>query len=252
MTSVRSASRLGKHAIGRVLDTLLPQRCLKCSAAIGGAGALCGECWTQVNFLTPPHCEMCGVPFEYDPGAGALCASCSAVAPPFDRARAVFRYDADSRDLVIAYKHADATHATPAFAGWLARAGEQLIADADVIAPVPLHRWRLLRRRFNQSALLAAAVARLADRSYAPQLLVRRRPTPSQSGRNAGQRRRNVKGAFKVGDDQDISGARVLLIDDVYTTGATVAECARVLVRSGARAVDVLTLARVIRPADPF
>ena len=169
--------------------------------------------------------------------------------PAFDRARAVFRYDDASRGLVLGFKHADETHAAPAYGRWLARAGADLLTDADLVAPVPLHRWRLLYRRYNQAALLAHAVARQSGVRLAVDLLARRRHTPQQGRMSSLARRRNVRSAFAVRPQwrQAVEGKRVLLIDDVLTTGATVEECARVLLRHGASGVDVVTLARVVR-----
>jgi len=233
------------------LDALLPPRCLGCGAVVDDPGALCAPCWSKAGFIAPPHCRRCGLPFELaEPTTGDLeCASCVAGTPQFDRARAAMRYGDGARSLVLRFKHADATHAAPGLARWMARAGAELLADCDVIAPVPLYRWRLLWRRYNQSALLALELGRLADRPVVADLLLRRRSTPSQGRLDRAHRRANVAAAFAVrprhaGSVQD---RRVLLVDDVMTTGATVDECARTLRRAGAAAVDVLTLARVVR-----
>lgn len=249
----RSAIRLSARRIGRrVLDALLPPRCLGCGVVVEEPGALCPSCWEKAAFIGQPHCARCGLPFELaPPGAAALeCAACMTEPPRFDRARAAMRYDEGARRLVLQFKHADATHAAPGYARWMARAGAELLADCDLIAPVPLHRWRLLRRRYNQSALLALALGRAAGRPVVPDLLVRRRHTPTQGRLDRAQRHANVAGAFALrpGRAAAIAGRRVLLVDDVMTTGATVAECAKVLRRAGAAAVDVLTLARVVRP----
>jgi ComF family protein len=188
------------------------------------------------------------LPFEFDPGgADALCGNCIRERPAYDRARAVFRYDDASRGLVLAFKHGDRIDAAPAYARWLARAGGALIEGADLIAPVPLHWTRLFHRRYNQSALLANALARLSGRPAAPDLLRRKRRTPSQGGLGRAERARNVRNAFAVRRGVSVEGKRVLLVDDVLTTGATVEACAKTLLKSGAAAVDVLTLARVVR-----
>ena len=243
----RTMRRLGRL----LLDAVLPPRCLKCGAAVGEPGALCATCWPAIGFITPPYCACCGYPFELDPGPGALCAACIAMPPPYRRARAVLRYDEASKGLILGFKHGDRTEAAPAFARWLATAGD--FTDIDLIAPVPLHWRRLLHRRYNQAALLALALGRLVDRPVVPDLLVRRRPTPTQGHLHAAARRRNVAGAFGVGTRRKpaIVGRRVLLIDDVMTSGATIESCCQALSRGGAAAVDVLTLARAIRPAQP-
>ena len=229
---------------------VLPRRCLACGTPVAGDGALCAECWPAVRFLGPPLCAVCGYPFEFDPGAGALCGACAAQQPAFDRARSVFVYDSASRGPLLAFKHADRTDAAPTFARLMAVAAADLLPDADMIVPVPLHRRRLLARRFNQSALLAQALGRETAVAAIPDLMVRTRHTPSQGGLSATARRRNVTGAFAVRDGMadNVRGARVLMVDDVYTTGATVGACATALRRCGAAAVDVITLARVVRP----
>lgn len=232
------------------LDLLLPPQCLSCRQVVAAPGTLCGACFAKVRFLSTPCCAACGAPFEFDPGgADALCGNCIRERPSYDRARAVFRYDDSSRSLILAFKHGDRIDAAPAYARWLARAGDALIADADLIAPVPLHWTRLFHRRYNQSALLANALARLAERPAAPDLLRRRRRTPSQGGLGRAERVRNVRGAFAVraGSRAPVAGKRILLVDDVLTTGATVEACASALLKAGALAVDVLTLARVVR-----
>jgi len=238
------------------LDALLPPRCLACGGAVETQGALCAACWQGISFLGAPCCSTCGLPFPYDAGDGVLCAQCVAYPPPFDRARAVFAYDDHSRRLILAFKHADQLHGMPAFGQWLARSGAELLAEADLVAPVPLHWTRLFRRRFNQSALLAQAAVTAWRGSgapiFAPALLIRRRRTRSQGHLSRLQRAENVRGAFAMKPGADIAGKRVLLVDDVLTTGATIEACARVLKRAGATTVDVLTLARAMRlPVAP-
>lgn len=217
---------------------------------VGEPGALCPPCWENVSFLGDPQCSTCGEPFEYETGAGTLCGRCVQSAPPWRRARAVFRYDDGAKALVLRFKHADRIEGAPAFARWMARAGAPLLDECDLIAPVPLHRWRLLTRRYNQAALLALQLGRLSGKPVAPDLLVRTRGTASMGHLKRDERRLNVKGAFALPDSRRaaIEGRAVLLVDDVLTTGATVGECARVLAKAGARSVDVLTLGRVVLP----
>jgi ComF family protein len=241
-----------RRAARAILDTLLPRRCLACGTVVDGAGSggVCGSCWPLLNFMAPPFCACCGFPFEYDEGEGALCAACQADHPAWNRARAVFAYDDASRGLVLGFKHADRTDAGPAFGGWLARAGAELLTDADIVAPVPLHPTRLVARRYNQSALLAQAAAKAAGKRCIPDLLRRTKRTHSQGGLGARARRRNVQGAFALRPvwAEAVKGAHIVLVDDVLTTGATVESCARCLSAAGAESVDVLTLARVVRP----
>ncbi|MBT6093523.1 MAG: ComF family protein [Rhodospirillaceae bacterium] len=233
----------------RLLDWVLPPQCLACGAASGRHGALCGDCWEQADFLTAPWCYCCGLPFELQMLEGALCGACLRDPPVFTRARAAMAYDELSRRMILGLKYGDRADMAPAFATWLGRAGSALIDEADWIAPVPLHWTRLFSRRFNQAAMLARLLARDAAKPFAPDMLQRRKRTPTQAGLSPSKRRRNVQGVFAVNHrwQTRIEGRRVLLIDDVLTTGATVTACTKVLLRAGASGVDVLTLARVVR-----
>lgn len=248
--SAAAATNLLRRGARFALDAVLPLRCAACGDIIADQPGLCSTCWGGLTFLAGPGCARCGRPFDHDQGEGAECGHCLAEPPLWDRARAALVYDQGSRKLVLPLKHGDRTESAPLLAAWMARAGTMLVAEADVVAPVPLHRWRLLSRRYNQSAVLARKIARLAGKPCVPDLLVRKRATPSQAGRNARERAENVRGAFRMGRHQ-VAGSRVLLIDDVLTTGATATACARTLRAAGAVAVDVLTLARVVRPEAP-
>lgn len=241
------------RALRGALDLVLPPRCLGCGLAVEDPGRLCAGCWRTLLFLAPPQCRLCGYPLPHALPEAPLCGACAADPPAYDRARAALRYDDGSRGLILAFKHADRTDTAPAFGRWLARAGAELLAEADLIAPVPLHRWRLLKRGYNQAAILAQALARETGATLLPDLLQRVRATASQQGLGGRARLLNITaGAFRAHPwhRRRIDGARVLLVDDVLTTGATVEACARVLCRAGAAGVDVLTLARVVRDAS--
>ena len=238
----------GWRRLGRlVVDAVLPPRCFNCGETVGEPDALCGRCWAGIAFFAPPWCARCGLPFEHPIGEAALCGECAREAPPWDRARAVFRYDKNSRRLVLSLKHGDRTHMAHAFGRWMRRAGAEVLDGADLVVPVPLHWTRLFHRRFNQSALLAHAIRQAGGPPVAPDWLVRRRRTPSQGHLGPLARERNVKGAFALKRGRSVEGRRLVLIDDVLTTGATAEECARVLKRAGAAFVGVLTLARALR-----
>lgn len=243
-----------KTALARVVDAVLPPSCLSCGAPVDEAGALCGACWQALHFLELPLCECCGLPLE---GAGAgdlLCGGCIADRPRYRRARAVLGYDDASRKLVSRFKYRDRTEMAKSFAGWMARTGRGLMGECDLIAPVPLHPLRLLMRRFNQAALLALSMGRRSGLPVVPDLLRRIHFTPSQVGLSAEARRRNVAHVFRLRPRyaEEIKDMRILLVDDVLTTGATAEACTRVLLRAGAAAVDVLTLARVVTPRRPI
>jgi ComF family protein len=235
-----------------LLDLVLPPRCLRCGLAVDSQGRLCAECWRSLTFLGPPQCRLCGYPLPHALPEAPLCGECAREAPAYDRARAALRYDDGARRLILAFKHADRTDIAPAFGVWLARAGAELLAEAELIAPVPLHRFRLLKRGYNQAAILAQALAKATALPLIPDLLQRQRATASQQGLSGRARLENVTpAAFRVHPWQRgrVEGRAVMLIDDVLTTGATVGACARVLRRAGASRVDVLTLARVVRDA---
>jgi ComF family protein len=233
-----------------VLDLLFPPLCIGCRAAVADAG-FCATCWSKLSFLDGPACACCGLPFPVALEGENLCAVCLARPPAFDQARAILAYDEHSRGAILALKHADRLELVPGFARWLARTGETLIAQSDVIVPVPLHRARLWQRRYNQSAELARKLARGWEREFDPFALVRSRATPSQGAMTSAKaRRRNVLSAFKVPDPGRVKGKTVLLLDDVLTTGATAEACARALKRAGAARVHVLALARVVKASD--
>jgi ComF family protein len=230
------------------LDLALPPRCIGCGERVDANGLACATCWSRLTFIAPPFCDGCGAPFDFAVEGVRRCAACYAVPPPYDRARAAVLYDEASRGLILGFKHGDRLHAAPAFGAWAVRAGAELLEDADLIVPVPLHRWRLIKRRYNQAALIAEHTAKRCGVTHIPDLLIRHRATPSQGDMGPAARARNVAGAFSLNPRyaERVKGSRIVLVDDVLTTGATIGACARVLRRGGAARIDVLTLARVV------
>lgn len=235
-------------------DLILPPLAHDSPEATAQAG-LTPDAWSRVVFLEDPVCDGCGAAFEYDGGdfASDRCAACLAKPYRFERCRAACVYDEASRGLILRFKHGDQQQFAPLFARWLSRAAAPLIEEADAIAPVPLHPRRLLMRRFNQAAEIARPLARDARRDYLPDALIRARATETQGGRSARGRRLNVKSAFAVTETgaRRVRGRRILLIDDVLTTGATAEACAKALLEAGARSVDLAVVARVRTAREP-
>jgi len=238
-------ARRVKSLGGAVVDTLLPPQEL-----LGlDADPIARRMWADVTFLDAPWCDACGFPFEYDVPGTSLCARCSVRRPAYDRARAAMAYDDGSRALILSFKHGGRTEGLQSFAAQMRRAGRDMLQDADLLIPVPLHSSRLIRRRYNQAALLARALAKITPAHFAPDSLFRHRPTQSQGAFNARARAANVRGAFSVRQPEKIKGQNIILIDDVLTTGATLESCARTLKKAGAARVDGLCLARVAKAA---
>lgn len=236
-----------RRRLAPLLDMVVPPLCLACHTPMAAHDTLCPDCWRRIDFIRPPLCDRLGLPLPYDAGPGAISARAVAEPPVYARARAVARFDGVMRDLVHDLKFHDRSDGLDLFGRWMTEAGGEVIATADVLVPIPLHRLRLLKRRFNQSALLANEVSRRAGLAVAPLALVRTRRTRAQPGLTREQRRDNVRGAFAVPARRagEVQGRRVLLIDDVVTTGATVSAAARALLDAGASSVDVLSLALV-------
>ena len=230
-----------------VLDLVLPPRCPACRVIVARDGQFCAGCWSTLRFITAPQCARCGVPFPHDLGAGAQCGACLLDPPRFAAARAALVYDGAARDVLLGFKHGDRQHLARLMAPQLARAGAEWLGADALLVPVPLHRWRLWRRGFNQAALLAQALAKRTGSALAVDALVRVRRTRLSRGLNRRQRALNVRAAFRVARPEAVRGRRIVLIDDVLTTGATANACSRALRRAGATSVDVLTWARVVR-----
>lgn len=231
---------------------LFPPVCPSCRRLVAEPFTLCGGCWPKLRFIERPWCEVLGTPFSHEIGDGILSADAIASPPPFARARSAVAYDGVARQMVLNLKFGDRTELAPTMARWMMRPGAELLAEADAIAPVPLHRGRFLRRRFNQSAELARALGALSGRPFLPDAVARVRATRQQVGLGAREREDNVRGAFRVPPASEISvrGRRILIVDDVYTTGTTVSAVAKALKKAGAAEVDVLTFARVLPGAS--
>ena len=255
-TQVRAALAACRGAFGQAakfaLDIALPTLCVACREPVDGEG-VCAECWSKLSFIEPPYCPRLGIPFVYDPGPEMLSMEAIANPPAYQRARAAVRYDEVARTLVHSLKYQDRTDLAPAMGRWMARAGRKLLAGADMLIPVPLHWRRAWHRRYNQSGALARAIERASGVRLRGELLQRVRRTEQQVGLSRSQRASNVQGAFKVSVDRqaEIAGKRVVLIDDVLTSGATVDACARALLRARAAQVDVLVFARVVDGPKP-
>jgi len=239
-----------RAALGLAVDVGLPRLCAACREPVGGEG-LCAACWGKLSFIAPPYCERLGIPFPFDPGPGVLSMEAIADTPAYRRARATLRFDDVARALVHALKYGDRLDLAPTMGRWMANAGRELLADTDAIVPVPLHWRRQWARRFNQAALLSEVVSKTSDVPVAHTALKRVKATPQQVGLSQSERALNVQGAFRVppAAKAAVEGRRLILIDDVITTGATVDACARALNRAGAAHVDVLVFARVVAAA---
>ncbi|MGU3655663.1 MULTISPECIES: ComF family protein [unclassified Methylobacterium] len=248
MTALEAVARTLRGLPRGVVSLIYPPTCAGCGGATADPGALCPACWSSLRLIEEPVCQRYGTPFAVDLGVGPLLSPRAIAEPPvFERARSVALYDAVARRLVHRLKYEDRLDLARVMARMMAASGRTLIADADCVVPVPLHRGRLWRRRFNQSALLARVITRSAGLPFVATALVRVRATRSQVGLSRAARAENLSGAFRVAtaEQHRIRGRRILLVDDVMTTGATGNAAARALLRGGARSVDLLTFALV-------
>lgn len=238
-----------KSVLRTIVDTLLPPRCIGTGDIIETPGTISPTLWKELSFIDDPMCACCGMPFAVDALAGMTCAACLDQPPAFDEARATLAYNEASRKLVLDFKYGDKMHAVNTFTPWLLRSGKDMIERSDAIIPVPLHYKRLWHRRYNQSAVLAASLAAASGKTVLTQVLKRARSTIPQKGLTRKERILNVKNAFLIDpkDTHYIAGRNILLVDDVFTSGATLNACAEKLKSTGCAKVFVLTIARVTR-----
>lgn len=232
-----------------VVTTLFPSRCLICHDLLQETGSLCRDHFHALNLVGDPCCTLCGFPFEFSSGESVLCAECIHNPPAYDTGRTVMHYDSLSRVLITRLKYGDYTDLAVTLAPMLHRAGGAFLSDCDMIIPVPLHWRRLLQRTYNQSALLGGLVSQLSGVPMLPDGMVRTRHTPQQAGLDRKDRLKNVKRAFTVNHRHAdrLAGARVCLIDDVITTGATIDACCRALKQARVEKIYVLSMARTLR-----
>ncbi len=231
------------------LQVIYPPQCISCGALVASDFGLCPECWRETPFLSGLVCDQCGIPLPGDAQETAHCDDCLTVARPWERGRAALSYRDNGRRLVLALKHGDRMDLARPAGGWMLKAARPILRPGMLVVPVPLHWLRLIRRRYNQAALLSRAVARLAGLDHCPDALVRHRSTGNQDGKTRDARFANLVDAFSVPRRREalVAGREVLLVDDVMTSGATFSSATEALVSAGARSVDVLGLARVAK-----
>lgn len=235
--------------LGGMTNAVYPPSCLSCREETITPSGLCATCWAETGFIGGLACRCCGLPLAGDAGDEAFCDSCLQSPPAFRRGRAALLYQGGGRRMALALKHGDRLDMVRPLAAWMAKAGQEVLEQCDMIAPVPLHWRRLLMRRYNQSAELTRVLGQMTARRVIPDLLLRQRMTPSQDGLDRAQRFANQQGAFKMHPRyvSQVHGKFILLVDDVMTTGATLSACAETCLAAGAQQVDVLVLARVAK-----
>ncbi len=238
---------MGLQAVVRLI---YPPQCVACGETVASDFGLCGPCWRDTGFITGTVCDLCGLPLPGE-GEAAICDDCLMIGRPWQQGRAVFLYKETGRKLVLGLKHADRIDLARPAGDWLHRAVKPMLQPGMIVAPVPLHWWRLFTRRYNQSALMSGRLAKLAGLAHCPDLLQRIRPTGTQEGRNREARFGNLSGAIRVhiGRADRVKGAHVLLVDDVMTSGATLTACTEACLAAGAAHVSVCVLARVAKDA---
>ncbi len=234
-----------KKLIENLLSSIFPKTCLICNRIING-GNFCLEDWNRLHFLQTPACNICFQPFEFKIDDEMVCGKCLQKPPEYFKALAVFNYDEASKTLITKFKYFDQINLAKYFAELMFKQAKEILPDVDFIAPIPLHKLRIISRKYNQSALLAKNIATLGDKKLLLDLLIRTKNNKPQASLNQRMRRKNVVGIFKAKERyyQEIKGRNVLLIDDVITTGSTIESCCKVLKKAGVAKIYVLTLAK--------
>lgn len=231
--------------IKSLLNLLFPNKCIICDS-YSSQNKICGECWGNCSFITKPYCALCSYPFEYDNDENSICGHCIANKPKYDKAISVFKYDKYSKEIIHKFKYNDQLHILDYFIGLMLNMGKEVIYQSDVIIPVPMHKYKLLKRGYNQSALLAMKLSSKLKIKYLPQALIKTDNTIPQAELKKDDRIKNVKNSFKVNPkfQESLKGKSILLVDDVITTGATIDECCRTLRKAAPKNIFVLSIAK--------
>lgn len=231
-----------KPVLSAVINYILPYRCASCSELTKEQNGICAACFQKLNFITSPYCNICGFPFEFVIEGQFSCGKCIAVLPKYDLARSLFKFDQQSKNLVYAFKYNDQTTHAKMFARLLLARYRQDIGDIDVIAPVPMYRFKRLIRNYNPAQILGKEISRLLDKPMLPDLLIKTRWTKPQTGLSKFRRLHNLAGSIEVNDKRDIKSKNILLVDDVRTTGTTGNTCSLVLKEAGVKSVKLVTI----------
>lgn len=231
-----------------IINFLFPRTCPNCNKVIENKKLFCDHCFKNMSFISSCVCQWCGRPLYSEfTGEKILCGKCMAKRPTYDMARSVFIYETSSKDSILKFKYADKMEFGKTFVSLMLQAGTPLLQKTDIIMAVPMHWSRRLMRKYNQAEILAKTLGKKTKIPYNPRVLIRTKYTTRQENKNYTERQANVKNVFSVKNKERIKGKRILLIDDVFTTGATVSNCAKTLKKSGAKAVYVLTIAKTIK-----